>query len=147
MAYEKNTDGYLLSNDKTKLQIEMIHHYLSKESYWAKNIPFETVKASIDGSVCFGVYIGTSQIAYARVITDHASFGYLADVFVLEAHRGKGVSKLLMAFIMDHAPFKKLRRFMLATKDAHALYAQFGFTPLSMPERFMEINPFESYPA
>lgn len=147
MNYEKNTGDYLFSNDKRKLQISVIHDFLSKESYWAQNIPLDLVKSTIEGSVCFAIYKGTQQIAYARVITDGASFGYLADVFVLKEWRGKGLSKELMQFIMDYPPFKKLRRFMLATRDAHALYAQFGFTLLSEPLRFMEIKPFESYPA
>ncbi len=147
MNYEKNKGDYLFSNDKNKLQISVIHDFLSKESYWAQNIPLDLVKSTIEGSVCFAIYDGGRQIAYARVITDGASFGYLADVFVLKEWRGKGLSKELMQFIMDYPAFKKLRRFMLATRDAHALYAQFGFTPLSEPLRFMEIKPFESYPA
>src|SRR4051812_19173144 len=105
MSYEKTSNGYVFSTDKSKLQVNVIHHFLSKESYWAQNIPIEIVKASIDGSVCFGVYRGSEQIGYARVITDNATFGYLADVFILSEHRNKGVSKELMQFIMDYAPF------------------------------------------
>ena len=146
MAYEKSIGDYLFSNDKAKLQVGVIHRYLSKESYWAQNIPLDIVEAAINGSVCFGVYHKNMQVVYARVITDNATFGYLADVFILEPYRGQGLSKELMAFIMAHEPFKKLRRFMLATRDAHALYKKSGFTPLSTPERFMEIKPFESYP-
>jgi GNAT superfamily N-acetyltransferase len=146
MAIEKKIGDYLLSDDQSKLQIESVHQFLSQESYWAKNIPIEIVKESIRGSVCFGIYLNTSQIGFARVITDGATFGYLADVFVLEAHRGKGLSKALMSFILHYPAFTKLRRFMLATKDAHGLYSQFGFSPLASPERFMEIKSFETYP-
>ena len=146
MHHEKNTGKYLLSNDKMKLQPEMIHRYLSKESYWAKDIPQATVIAAIEGSVCFGVYDEGVQVGFGRVVTDHATFGYLADVFIIEEYRGKGLSRELIGFIMDYPPFKSLRRFMLATKDAHGLYERFGFTPLSTPERFMEIKPFEKYP-
>lgn len=147
MIYEKRDGDYLFSNDKTKLQVGVIHHYLSKESYWAQNIPLEIIEATIKGSVCFGVYHKNAQVGYARVITDNATFGYLADVFIIEPYRGKGLSKALMGFIMNHEPFKKLRRFMLATRDAHELYKKSGFTPLATPDRFMEIKPFESYPA
>jgi GNAT superfamily N-acetyltransferase len=145
MLYEKTENGYLFSNAKNKLQVGVIHAYLSKESYWSKDIPLPLVEASIKGSDCFGVYVNAQQIGFARVITDGASFGYLADVFILGEHRGKGLSKLLMAFIMAYQPYKNYRRFMLATRDAHGLYKQFGFTPLSTPERFMEIKPFEKY--
>ncbi|PBQ32616.1 GNAT family N-acetyltransferase [Sphingobacteriaceae bacterium] len=146
MLYEKKSGAYLFSNDKKKLQIDVIHTYLSKESYWAQNISIELVEKTIAGSECFGIYQGYALIGFARVITDLASFGYLADVFVLEEHRGKGLSKELIAFIMNYEPVTKFRRFMLATKDAHGLYAQFGFTPLAEPGRFMEIKPFETYP-
>ena len=146
MTYEKIIGDYLFSADKSKLQLEAIHHYLSKESYWAQNIPIEHVKKTIDGSVCFGVFHNGKQIGFARVITDHASFGYLADVYILEAYRKQGLSKELMKFIMAYPPFEKFRRFMLATKDAHGLYKQFGFRPLSEPDRFMELKPFEIYP-
>lgn len=146
MLYEKKSGAYLFSNDKKRLQIHVIHTYLSKESYWAQNIPLNLVERTIAGSECFGIYHDAKQIGFARVITDLASFGYLADVFILEEYRGKGLSKELMAFIMNYEPVTKFRRFMLATKDAQGLYAQFGFTPLTEPGRFMEIKPFESYP-
>ena len=145
MIYEKKVNGYLFSNDKSLLQTKVIHQYLSIESYWAQNIPMEIVLGTIEGSVCFGVYYKQQQIGFARVITDKVSFGYLADVFILKEHRGKGLSKELMAFIMNYEPFKKFRRFMLATRDAQELYKKFGFTSLSEPQRFMEIKPFESY--
>jgi GNAT superfamily N-acetyltransferase len=145
MIREKQIDGFLFSDDKSKLQVNVIHHYLSAESYWAQNVPYDRVVKSIEGSVCFGIYHEGKQVGYARVITDKATFGYMADVFVLKEFRGRGLSKQLIQFMMDDPEFKKLRRFMLATRDAHELYEKFGFTPLSTPERFMEIKPFEKY--
>lgn len=146
MDYEITINSIVYSSNKELLQLDVIHQYLSKESYWAQNIPIETVKNAIKGSLCFAAYKDGKQIAFARVITDEATFGYLADVFVLESHRGKGISKELMKFIMSYPTLKKLRRFMLATKDAHSLYEKYGFKKLSTPDRFMEIKPFESYP-
>lgn len=143
--YEKIINNYLFSTDRSKLQLDVIHNYLSKESYWAQNMPLDLIKESINGSICFAIYSNNEQIAYARVITDNATFAYLADVFVLEEHRGKGLSKELMRFIMDHPSLKHLRRFMLATRDAHGLYKQFGFNALAKPETMMEIKFFESY--
>jgi GNAT superfamily N-acetyltransferase len=131
---------YSISTDKEKLQIAVIHHYLSVESYWAKHISLAIVKQSIENSLCFGVYFKNEQIGFARIITDYTTFGYLADVFILEAHRGKGLSKWLMECIMKHPKLQGLRRFCLATRDAHSLYAQFGFKPILKPENFMEIK-------
>lgn len=143
--YETIINGYLFSVDKSKLQIDVIYNYLSKESYWAQNIPMEIVKKSAEGSLCFGVYLNTAQIGYARMITDKATFSYLADVFILDPHKGKGLSKQLMKFIMEHPDLQGLRRMALATRDAHDLYKQFGFTALSAPDRMMEIKFFDSY--
>lgn len=145
MMNEKNIGEFLYSTDKTKLNIEYIHYFLSKESYWAKNIPTEIVKTSIEGSLCFGVYHQGKQIGFARVITDYSTFGYLADVFIDKDYRGKGLSKELMKFIMEQDVIKKLRRFMLATLDAHSLYAQFGFESQEGNKRFMSIKFFEEY--
>ena len=131
---------YSISTDKDKLQINVIHHYLSVESYWAKNISLEIVKQSIENSLCFGVYLKNEQVGFARIITDYTTFGYLADVFILESHRGKSLSKCLMESIMAHPKLQGLRRFCLATRDAHNLYKQFGFTHLAKPENFMEIK-------
>lgn len=144
--HEQKTGDLFFSNDKSKLQIEVIYSFLSNESYWAKNIPLKTIEDSIKNSLCFGVYSKNQQIGFGRVITDYATFGYLADVFIIESYRGKGVSKKLIEFIMNYPAIKKLRRFMLATKDAHGLYKKYGFNELSAPERFMEIKPFETYP-
>ena len=145
--YKAEKKDFLISTDKTKLDIAVIHNYLSKESYWAKNIPIKIIKKSIKGSCCFGLYKNKNQIGFARVVTDHATFGYVADVFILNEYRGKGLSKWLMEVIMTHPDLQGLRRWMLATKDAHGLYAQFGFLPLDKPERIMGFRPFEEYPA
>lgn len=132
-------DNYTISTDKTTLSPEYIHQYLSEQSYWAKEIPLQTVKKSIEGSICFGVYKGTKMAGFARVITDNATFGYLADVFIDENHRGQGLSKWLMEVILSHPDLQGLRRFMLATRDAHGLYRQFGFTELANPEYMLAI--------
>lgn len=146
-TYEVKKEDFSISTDKTKLNIGIIYNYLCKESYWAKNIPMKTVKKSIKGSCCFGVYHKSEQVGFARVVTDHATFGYIADVFILDEYRGKGLSKWLMETIMNHPELQGLRRWMLATRDAHGLYAQFGFLPLDKPERIMGLKPFEEYPA
>jgi len=152
--YEAKKKDFLISTDKTKLDITLIHHYLCKESYWAKNIPLPVVKKSVKGSCCFGLYMNKNktrrvlkQVGFARVVTDHATFGYIADVFILEECRGRGLSKWLMEELMKHPDLQGLRRWMLATRDAHGLYAQFGFLPLDKPERIMGLRPFEEYPA
>ena len=145
MIDEKKIGAFLYSSDKEKLDVNYIHHYLSEESYWAKNIPREIVQKSIDGSLCFGVYYQDKQIGFARVITDYATFGYLADVFIDKHYRGKGLSKELMKFIMKQDVIKKLRRFMLATLDAHSLYTQFGFESQEGNKQLMGIKFFEEY--
>ena len=142
---EAQQNDYLISTDKSKLDIGFIHHFLSEESYWAKDIPIEVVKKSIEGSLCFGLYLSGKQIGFARMITDGATFGYLADVFIDAVHRGKGLSKWLMQTIMQHPDLQGLRRISLATKDAHGLYEQFGFKPLSDADRFMQIKRENAY--
>jgi GNAT superfamily N-acetyltransferase len=138
-------NGYTLSADKSLLQIDVIHNYLSKESYWAKNIPVDTVKKSIEGAFCIGIYNNGQQVGFARVISDYATFGYLADVFVLPAHRGKGLSKAMMKFIMEEEWVQGLRNIMLGTQDAHGLYAQFGFTTVNPPDRYMSVFKMRVY--
>jgi GNAT superfamily N-acetyltransferase len=130
---------YDISTDPSRLQLDAIHAYLTR-SYWSPGIPKEVVARGIANSLCFGIYQGEAQLGFARVITDKASFAYLADVYVLEAHRGQGLSKRLVEQILAHPELKGLRRFLLATADAHALYAQFGFKPLAAPDRMMEIR-------
>jgi GNAT superfamily N-acetyltransferase len=137
---EERIGDYTISTDKGKLQVAVIHQYLSAESYWAKNIPLAVVQKSIDNSFCFGMYVKGEQIGFARVVTDHATFAYLADVFILEAHRGKGLSKQLMTFIFSHPDLQDLRRFCLGTRDAHSLYTRFGFKLIQKPEFWMEIK-------
>jgi GNAT superfamily N-acetyltransferase/predicted metal-dependent hydrolase len=139
-----NLSEYEISTDPARMDVDVVHKFLSN-SYWAKNIPRELVERSIRHSLCFGVFHGAKQVGFARVISDFATFAYLADVFVLLEHRGKGVSKQLMETILEHRDLQGLRRFMLATVDAHGLYAQFGFEPLDHPERYMSIhrpNPY-----
>ena len=131
-------EEFFISTDKTKLDLNIIVNFLSG-SYWSKNIPEWIVKKSIENSLCFGVYKGEMQVGFARLITDYASFAYLADVFILEQFRGKGLSKKLMEYIMNYPELIFIRRWMLATKDAHGLYSKYGFKPLSMPDRMMEI--------
>lgn len=149
--YETAKNEFLISSDKCKLDVGAIHDYLSHESYWAKNIPIEIVKKSIEGSCCFGLFVkqdgSFKQIGFARVVSDCATFGYLADVFVIESYRGKGLSKWLMETIMNCPDLQGLRRWLLATKDAHGLYTQFGFSALDKPERIMGFKTFDEYPA
>ena len=145
MMTKKQIGDYIFSTDKSKLNVDYIHHYLSMESYWAKNIPVDIVKKSIEGSLCFGIYDKNKQVGFARVITDNATFGYLADVFIDKDYRGKGLSKELMKFILEQDVIKGLRRFMLATLDAHSLYAQFGFESQEGNKRLMGIKFFEEY--
>lgn len=142
---EYTKEGFLISTDGKRLQLDVIHRFLSESSYWAKGVPFEVVRKSIEHSLCFGVYESERQIGFGRVVTDLATFGYLADVFVLPEYRGRGLSKWLMECIMKHPGLQGLRRWMLATQDAHALYSRFGFVPLSQPERFMEIVKKDIY--
>jgi GNAT superfamily N-acetyltransferase len=133
-----SAEKYFISTDKAMLNIQLIHKFLSEESYWAKGIPLETFKRSVENSMCFGIYNGNEQIGFARIISDNATFAYLADVFVFPAHRNKGLSKRLMEFIINHPELQGLRRWLLGTADAHGLYAKYGFTPLAKPERMME---------
>ena len=132
-------DDYTISTDKDILNIPYIHQFLTN-SYWAEGIPITTVQRSIDGSLCFGVYKRRQQVGFARVISDLATYAYLADVFIDEQHRGKGLSKWLVKEILQYPDLQGIRRFELGTRDAHGLYAQFGFTPLPHPEIFMQIR-------
>ena len=133
-------ENFIISTDKSKLNLHYIHQFLSNESYWAEGIPLTIVEKPIANSLSFGVYEGEKQIGFARIITDEATFGYLADVFIDKEYRGRGISKWLMN-VISNLPFRQnLRNFMLGTKDAHKLYEQFGFTPLKAPERFMQVH-------
>lgn len=118
--------------------VDLIHRFLSEESAWAQGIPVETVRASIEHSLNFGGFLGSSQVAFARVVSDYATFAYLVDVFVLQEHRGNGYSAALMSAILSHPKLQGLRRFMLATSSAHRLYKKFGFTAPVKPQSLME---------
>lgn len=135
---EERRDAFLISTDPALLDLVVIHGYLTR-SYWAPGISASVVARSIAGSLCFGVYDEGRQVGFARVITDRATFAYLADVFVLESHQGRGLGTWLVQVIVAHPDLQGLRRFALATRDAHGLYSRFGFAPLAAPERHMEI--------
>lgn len=137
--------GYELSADKTRLQLDVIHNFLSNHSYWSKKISRELVQKAMENSYCVGVYKDGRQVAYARFITDYATFGYLSDVFVLPEHRGKGLSKAIVNHILEPDWVAGLRNIMLATVDAHGLYRQFGFEPLKYPERYLLISRPDIY--
>jgi N-acetylglutamate synthase-like GNAT family acetyltransferase len=137
-------DGYLVSTDKSKIDVETVHHFLS-HSYWAENIPLDIVRKSIENSLCFGIYHQKKLVGFARAISDFATFAYLADVFILPEERGKGLSKWLIGIILEHPQLHGLRRFTLATRDAHSLYAQFGFSLFDKPERWMQKHDPDVY--
>jgi GNAT superfamily N-acetyltransferase len=139
MPHELHHDGYLLSDDPARLDHDVIHRYLADESYWAAAVPREIVDRSIQNSLCVGIYASDGrQVGLGRVVSDYATYAWLCDVFVLAPHRGHGLGKALMRTILSHPRLQGLRRFALATQDAHGLYAQFGFTPLADPTRHME---------
>lgn len=137
-------ENYTISTDKGKIDAIYVHQFLC-QSYWAQNIPVDVVRRSIEGSLCFAVFDRQQQIGFARVITDGATFAYLADVFIDELYRGKGLSKWLMEIIINYPSLQGLRRFMLATRDAHGLYSQFGFSALTNAERWMQVHNPEAY--
>jgi GNAT superfamily N-acetyltransferase len=128
-----------ISTDKADLDLGLVHGFLSSQTYWARGIPQETVARAMENSLCFGGFVDGAQVAFARVVSDFATFAYLADVFVLPAHRGLGYSKQLMDAVMAHPQLQGLRRFMLATSDAHTLYARYGFTAPARPQVLMEV--------
>lgn len=134
------SEGYSVSSDAALLDVDLIHHWLSQESYWATGVPRDVVERSIANSLSFGAYRGRAQVAYARVVTDRATFAWLCDVFVLEEHRGKGLAKRLLDAVMAHPDVQGLRLFLLATRDAHGLYTRYGFAPLAEPARWMVIR-------
>ena len=131
-------DNFSVSNNRQELDIALIHRFLSDDTAWARGIPRATVERAIEHSLCFGGYIDDAQVAFARVISDYATFANLVDVFVLPQYRGRGHGKSLMQAVMSHPQLQGLRRFTLATADAHGLYAEFGFTPPQRPQSLME---------
>lgn len=145
-AYERRRGAFLISTDASRLDLDVVHGYLTR-SYWAEGVPRDVVARSLPHSLCFGLYEWERQVGFARVISDRATYAYLADVFVIESHRGRGLSKWLMEAILAHPELQGLRRFALATRDAHGLYARFGFKALGAPERHMEILRPDMYRA
>ena len=137
-------DGFTISTEKEKLDIDLIHSFLTR-SYWAEGISKEIIGRSVEGALCFGVFENEKQVGFARMITDRATFAYLADVFIIEEYRGRGLSKWLMEVIMSHPDLQGLRRMVLVTRDAHELYKKFGFTPLNNVDRWMHIHQPEIY--
>lgn len=131
-------DGCLISTDPARLDLDVIHGFLSR-AYWSEGIPRALVERAVKNSLCFGAYVQERLVGFARVISDYATYAYVADVFVLEPYRGRGLSKRLMEAILAHPDLQGLRRWGLVTHDAHGLYRQFGFTPITHPERHMEI--------
>jgi GNAT superfamily N-acetyltransferase len=141
----KNASDFIISTDKNLLQIDVIHKFLSEESYWAKERTIEKTKRAIENSLCFGVYFDEKQIGFARVVSDFATFAYIGDVFILQEFRRNNLSKLLMQAMISHKDLQGLRRWILATKDAHGLYEQFEFSGLKFPERWMEKTAPNAY--
>ena len=136
-----------ITTNPARFDINFIHRFLSEESTWAKNIPIETVKKSLQHSLCFAGFENGQQVAFARVVSDFATFAYLVDVFVVSEARGKGHSKTLLNAVLAHPELQGLRRFLLASSNARGVYEKFGFTPLGKPEIFMEINRPNAYNA
>jgi len=141
---EFTKDRFFISTEKEKFDIDLIHSFLTR-SYWAEGISKEIIKRSTEGALCFAVFENDKQVGFARMITDKATFAYLADVFIIEEYRGLGLSKWLMEVIMSHPDLQGLRRIILATRDAHGLYEKFGFTPLNNVDRWMHIHNPEIY--
>jgi GNAT superfamily N-acetyltransferase len=163
--FESRREEFVISTDPARLDLDVIHGFLTS-CYWAKGIPREIVARSIEHSLCFGIYhdresdfpslaipaepeaphsVKAPQVGFARVISDFSTVAYLGDVFVLEGYRGHGLSKWMMECIMQHPSLQGLRRWILLTRDAHGLYAQFGFTPVKAPERYMELHQPDIY--
>jgi GNAT superfamily N-acetyltransferase len=137
MAREWRRGAYLMTTDKARLDLKVVHSFL-KTSYWAAGISADVVMRSVENSLAFGLFEGAEQVGFARVVTDYATFAYLADVFILESHRGRGLGKWMMEIVFSHPDLQGLRRWMLATRDAHGLYRRYGFTEFKKPQIFME---------
>src|SRR5688572_22334382 len=135
---ELKRDGFVISTDRSRLDIEAVQDFLVQDSYWARERTPEQTRTAIENSICFGVYDGDRQVGFARVVSDCATFAYLGDVYIIREYRGQGLSKWLMETVISHPDLQGLRRWVLATRDAHSLYAKFGFMELVHPERWME---------
>ena len=142
---ETTKGEFTISTDKTLLQFDVIYRFLLEESYWSQGRTREQMERAIEHSLCFGIYQREQQIGFARVVSDFATFAYLGDVFVLEEFRGRGLSKWLMETIVEYPDLQGLRRWILATRDAHGLYEQYGFASLRFPERWMEKTAPDAY--
>ncbi len=139
------SEDYVISTDKSLLDIQLIHTFLSESSYWAKGRSYDVVKKSIEQSLCFGVYLSVQQqilqqIGFARIVTDYATFAWLCDVFIIDLHRGKGLGRWLLECVISYPDLHDLQRFVLATRDAHELYKQFGFENLTNPNWWMALD-------
>lgn len=145
MSHRSHCRGeFVVTSDPARLDVTFIHRYLVR-SYWSEGITRAVVERALANSLCFGVYESNEQVGFARVVTDYATFAYVADVFIIESHRGRGLSKFLMECIVNDSRLQGFRRWILGTRDAHGLYAQYGFKPLAKPERFMEIHDPDVY--
>jgi GNAT superfamily N-acetyltransferase len=143
-ASEHRKGEFIVSTDHGLIDMDVVHEFLT-QCYWAKGIPRDVVARSIENSLCFGLYAEGKQVGFARVISDYATYAYIADVFVLESFRGRGLGKWLMECVMKHPRLQGLRRWSLVTSDAHGLYAQFGFEPLKKPQNYMELHRLDIY--
>jgi GNAT superfamily N-acetyltransferase len=137
VSYEARQGPFLVSDETSRLDLRVIHGFL-RTAYWSAGVPEDVVRRAVDNSLCFGLYEHDRQVGFARAITDRATYAYLADVFVLPSHRGRGLGRWLMECVMAHPDLQGLRRFSLVTRDAHALYRPFGFDALASPDRYME---------
>ncbi|NOT49237.1 MAG: GNAT family N-acetyltransferase [Acidobacteria bacterium] len=142
---EVTCDEFTISTDRSRLDIDAIQRFLVEDSYWARERTIEQTKTAIENSICFGVFQGNKQIGFARVVSDQATFAYLGDVFILDQVRGRGLSKWLMETIIAHPDLQGLRRWILATRDAHSLYEKYGFHSLVHPDRWMERPAPDAY--
>lgn len=143
-TFDPRFPGFSITTDPARMDFAVIHGFLA-QSYWSAGIPGATLRRALANSLCFGVFFGADQVGFARVVTDRATFGYLADVFVVPAHRGRGLSKWLVAVILDDPDLQGLRRLLLATRDAHGLYLQLGFKPVAVPGNFMDRHDPDVY--
>ena len=136
---EITRDDYTISTDHSTLDLRWIHNFLANDAYWSRGITVDVFEKSVANSLCFGLYDKDQQIGFSRVVSDFSTFAYLADVFVTQEHRQQGLGKWLVESILNHPDLQGLRRWMLATSDAHDLYRKYGFTPLEHPEKMMEL--------
>ncbi|MGI8811303.1 MAG: GNAT family N-acetyltransferase [Pyrinomonadaceae bacterium] len=145
MTFEVSRGGFLITTDQQRLDLNTIHAFFVNDSYWAQNRTIEQTERAMENSICFGVFQAEKQVGFARVVSDLATFAYVGDVFILAEYRGHGLSKWLMETIVNYSELQGLRRWVLATRDAHGLYSQFEFAPLRHPDRWMERTAPDAY--